>query len=79
MFGRDWFLGDRIEYRAFQCASCGDQCLTSTPEAAANRELLDSGQDTSTGIASVCDDCYEYIVSRAEADGLLDTPTENTP
>jgi hypothetical protein len=70
-FGRDWHIGERVEYRGFTCARCGEDCMTATKEADANRELLDSGQDTSTGITSVCDDCYEYVMAQARADGLL--------
>ena len=70
-FGKDWFLGERTVYRQFECARCGDECMTATSEADANREYLQSGQATSSGISSVCDDCYEYVMTRARADGLL--------
>ncbi|WP_156749642.1 hypothetical protein [Mycobacterium sp. E1747] len=65
-------MGDRMVYRQFQCAYCGAQWTTTTTEAEANREYLASGQPASTtGISSVCDDCYEYLMARAQQDGLL--------
>ncbi len=58
--------------RQFTCARCGEVCTTTTTEAEANREFLASSQpDDSSGIVSVCDDCYEHIIARAKADGLL--------
>lgn len=44
---------------------------TTTTEAEANREYLNSGQNDGSGIGSVCDECYEHIMERARADGLL--------
>ena len=62
-------------WRWFQCAACGDLCLTRTTEAEANREFLASGlPNDSSGIASVCDECYERAMARAEALGLLNKP-----
>lgn len=71
--GKDIFLGERVVCRGFTCARCGSSCMTSTTEVEANREFLQSGQPASEGIASVCDDCYEYLMARAAADGLLAT------
>jgi hypothetical protein len=69
--GHDWFLGERVIYRQFTCARCGEPCMTTTTEAEANREYLESGQTATAGISSVCDDCYEYLITRAKADGLI--------
>lgn len=71
IIGKDFYLGERVVYRQFTCARCGALCSTSTTEAEANREYLNSGQDDSSGIASVCDDCYKYVMERAKEDGLL--------
>lgn len=71
MFGRDWHVGERVAYRGFSCARCGADCMTTTTEAEANREYLKSQQPDSDGIASVCDDCYDYVMTRARADGLI--------
>jgi hypothetical protein len=71
IIGRDFHLGERTVYRQFECARCGDLCSTATTEVESNREYLQSGQPASDGISSVCDDCYEYVMTRARADGLL--------
>jgi hypothetical protein len=71
ILGKDFFLGDRVVYRSFQCARCGADCMTSTTEADANREFLGSGINDGSEIRSLCDDCYEYVMTRARADGLL--------
>lgn len=58
--------------RTFVCAACGKPCLTETTEVEANRELLESGQDTEgQGLHSVCDDCYELVMRRARQQGML--------
>lgn len=67
----DFRLGERIVYRRFTCASCGTPCLTDTTDADANREYLASGWSSSGGLAAVCDDCYENIMTRARKDGLI--------
>lgn len=69
--GEDFHLGPRVEVRQFQCARCGDICTSTTTEAEANREFLTSGQGVGTGISSVCDECYEYVMAKAREDGLL--------
>ena len=71
ILGRDFYLGERTVYRQFECARCRDSCFTATTEGAANREFLRSGQPASDGISSVCDDCYEYVMTHTRADGLL--------
>lgn len=55
--GKDIFLGERVVYRGFSCARCGSDYMTSTTEAEANHEFLQSGQP--------------YLMARAAADGLL--------
>lgn len=67
----DFLLGPRVEVRQFDCASCGATYMTTTPEAEVNREYLESGQTTSGGISSVCDDCYKLIMARARECGLI--------
>ncbi len=57
--------------RQFTCAHCGALYATTTTEDEANREFLASGQSGSSGISSVCDDCYQHLMVRAKADGLL--------
>lgn len=57
--------------RHFTCARCGAKCKTMTTEAEANREYLESGQGEASGISSVCDDCYDYVMTRARAEGIL--------
>lgn len=56
---------------SFTCARCGDDCLTTTTEAEANREFLESGQTGASGISSVCDDCYQFLMTRAREEGLI--------
>lgn len=62
--------------RQFDCAACGAHCLTTTPEADANKEFLESGLpvDDSAEIVSVCDDCYAAAMERARQLGII--PTE---
>ena len=61
------------ERRTFVCAVCGALCLTDTPEADVNRELLTSGIRTDQAeLLSACDPCYEVVMSRARELGLLD-------
>lgn len=60
------------ELHDFVCALCGADCLTTTTEAEANREFLNSGIKGSGGLCSVCDDCYTVAMSRARELGLLE-------
>lgn len=65
------------EHRTFVCAVCGALCLTDTPEAEANRELLNSGirvKDDSN-LVSACDSCYQVVMNRARQLGLVDPET----
>jgi len=48
-------------FREFTCAACGAPCLTTTTEAEANTEYLNSGMPTTENdsLVSVCDGCYQ--------------------
>lgn len=52
----DWTSGP---LREFTCALCGNAYVTRTTSAEKNRELVASGKDTSSGLATVCDSCYQ--------------------
>jgi hypothetical protein len=69
--GKHWYLGPRVVVRAFTCACCGAECQTTTTEAEANREYLESGQTSGSGVSSVCDDCYPKLMAYAREKGLL--------
>lgn len=71
VFGGDLHQGEGVTYRRFRCARCEESFLTTTTEEELNREFLASGQPVSTGIRSVCDDCYEYVMTIARQNGLL--------
>lgn len=52
--------------RQFTCAVCGTECLTTTTEAEANREFLDSGMNSgNTELLSACDECYRVVMTKA--------------
>lgn len=76
MFGRDWHMGERVAYRGFTCARCGAACATTSTEAEANRELVQNFPNGAVmgdtdELVSVCDDCYDYVMTRARSDGLV--------
>lgn len=45
--------------RQFTCALCGNTYTTRTTSQEKNRELVATGLDTSSGLANVCDGCYQ--------------------
>ena len=57
---------DESPPRTFTCAICGHPYATFTTEAEANREFLESGQNTEgQELHSVCDGCYELVMAKA--------------
>lgn len=83
-FGRDIFRGEPVyfefpsepvphHHHHFTCAHCGETFATETTKAEANREFLNSGQPMDgSGIKSVCDGCYEEIMTWAREKGILE-------
>lgn len=60
------------QVRTFTCAMCGGVFVSTLTEAESNREFLTSGiPNDGSGLASVCDTCYELAMTRAKELGLL--------